>query len=116
MVFSILEIPAVILIFLSSFGLLVMNRGQRITFFLGVEYLGQFILVASVWRLELAVVKLVSGWMTAAIIGVTLLNKSIAQEASQENLSLGIFFRMIASLFILLLGISFAPKLIYPSQ
>lgn len=40
-------------------------------FAMGVQYAAVFVLVAASWRLEMAVVKLVAGWMATAILAAT---------------------------------------------
>jgi hypothetical protein len=78
--FPVLSFPAVILLVFSSVTLLVSQRWRMRIGALGVQYLGVFILVAVSWPSDLAVVKLVAGWMAGAILGISRINLATEEE------------------------------------
>ena len=62
---------AVLVILITSVGLLLVRDWRLSIIFLAVQYLGMFILVLQHWPLGMASVKVVAGWMAAAILGMT---------------------------------------------
>ena len=62
---------AVLVILVTSVGLLLVRDWRLSIIFLAVQYLGMFILVLQHWTLGMASVKVVAGWMAAAILGMT---------------------------------------------
>ena len=62
---------AVLVILVTSVGLLLVRDWRLSIIFLAVQYLGMFILVLQHWPLGMASVKVVAGWMAAAILGMT---------------------------------------------
>ena len=62
---------AVLVILVTSVGLLLVRDWHLSIIFLAVQYLGMFILVLQHWPLGMASVKVVAGWMAAAILGMT---------------------------------------------
>lgn len=62
---------AVIMILATSVGLLLARDWRWSIILLAVQYLGMFILVLQHWPLGMASVKVVAGWMSAAILGMT---------------------------------------------
>ena len=59
------------LLMLSSLFLLLSQDWRRFFIAIAVQYLGVFLLVAMVWPVGLAAVKLVVGWMCAAVLGTS---------------------------------------------
>lgn len=62
---------AVIIIMITSAGLLIVRDWRWSIILLAIQYFGMFILVLQHWPLGMASVKLVAGWMSAAILGMT---------------------------------------------
>jgi hypothetical protein len=62
---------AVLVILVTSVGLLLVRDWRLSIIFLAVQYLTMFILILQHWPLGMASVKVVSGWMAAAILGMT---------------------------------------------
>jgi hypothetical protein len=83
---------------------------------IGLQYLWAFILITSSWPLELAAVKLVTGWIAASILGLTQLNLPEATDdaASRAASSLpsGRVFRLLAAGLVILMVIGAAPRLV----
>ena len=67
-----LSVAGVVIVIATSFSLLVSPGWRASLLLLAGQYLGVFILVAAVLPIELALVKLVSGWMAAAVLGMSL--------------------------------------------
>jgi hypothetical protein len=59
------------LIFITGTGILLIQQKRWMIGLLAVQYIGVFSLVSISWPLEIAVVKLVAGWMAAAILFLT---------------------------------------------
>ncbi|GAB4579647.1 MAG: hypothetical protein Fur0022_23850 [Anaerolineales bacterium] len=74
---------------------------------LGVMYAAVFVLVAGTWRLELAVVKLVAGWMATAILGAS--QEPFLPEPDRDRPS-GIVFRLLAGGMVNLVIFSLVPE------
>lgn len=77
MEFAALSIPAVIIITVSSTIIFVSNDWRWTIGSLGLQYLGVYILVGLSWPADLAAIKLVIGWMSASILGITKINYPI---------------------------------------
>jgi len=123
MAFDAYAIPAVILVAITSMILRV-SIGA-----LGIQYVGVFVLVALDWPLEMAVSKLIAGWIAGAVLGMAAISfpKPEADEPDDErlanqgtsllttsapdvvNLSGGIF-RLVAAILVGLTVFSIAPR------
>lgn len=62
---------SVVMILATSVGLLLARDCRWSIILLAVQYLGMFILVLQHWPIGMASVKVVAGWMSAAILGMT---------------------------------------------
>lgn len=62
---------AVIVVIITSVGLLIVHDWRWNIILLAVQYFGMFILVLQHWPPGMASVKVVAGWMSAAILGMT---------------------------------------------
>lgn len=62
---------AVFILFITAVGLLIVRDWRWSIILLAVQYFGMFILILQHWPLGMASVKLVAGWMSAAILGMT---------------------------------------------
>jgi hypothetical protein len=62
---------AVFILLITSVGLLLVRDWRYSIILLAVQYLGMFILTLQHWPLGMASVKVVAGWMSAAILGMT---------------------------------------------
>ncbi len=73
MISETLSIFMVILLGLTSTVLMVVRSWRLRIIVLAVQYLGVFVLVGGSWPVEMAVAKLVAGWMASAILGMAML-------------------------------------------
>ena len=74
---------AVVTILLTSVGLLVARDWRWSITLLAIQYIAMFMLALQHWPLGMASVKVVAGWMAAAILGMTrsgLSNEDLAEE------------------------------------
>ena len=62
---------AVVLIVITSAGLLFVRDWRWYIILLAAQYLGMFVLTLQHWPVGMAAVKVVAGWMSAAILGMT---------------------------------------------
>lgn len=74
---------------------------------LGVQYAVVFVLVAGTWRLELAVVKLVAGWMATAILGAS---QEMPQTEPERERPSGMVFRVLVGGMVGLVVFSLVPE------
>jgi hypothetical protein len=74
--FSTFGFPAVVLVLLTASTLLISRQWRLSIVTLGVQYIGVFALVAIQGHLQLAVAKLVAGWIAAAVLSLALTGTS----------------------------------------
>jgi hypothetical protein len=108
--FPTISIPALAIIFVTSL-LLLMGRDWRwMIAALAVQYVGVFLLVTLSWPLSIALIKVIAGWMTGAILGTAPITRSwLTEERSWPSSRL---FRLFASLLVWLVVFSAAPSLL----
>ena len=85
----------IVLIAITSVGLLLARDWRWLIIFLSVQYIGVFILALQHWPLGMATVKVIAGWMSAAILGMT--RSNLEEEEDTNILPQGRFFRFIAA-------------------
>ncbi len=100
---------AVGVIVITSTGLLLTRDWRWSIILLAVQYLGMFILVLQHWPLGMAAVKVVAGWMSAAILGMTRSGLSNAQMAEEDTLPRGRPFRLFAAGIVALIVVVATP-------
>ena len=94
---------AVVVILVTSTGLLLVRDWRWSIILLATQYLAMFILTLHHWPLGMASVKLVAGWMAAAILGMT--RSGLAMEAFEETSvwPRGRLFRLFAAGIVLII-------------
>jgi hypothetical protein len=90
----------VVMIYLCGTGILLVQSKRWMTGLLALQYVGAFSLVSISWPLEIAVVKLVAGWMSGAILFLTYENvpRSSTPDQQTTSISAGIFKAFLAIL------------------
>ncbi|MCI0552958.1 MAG: hypothetical protein L0287_18560 [Anaerolineae bacterium] len=88
---------AVLMILVTSVGLLLVRDWRLSIIFLAVQYLGMFILILQHWPLGMASVKVVAGWMAAAILGMTRSGLSTQGFDEESIWPRGRLFRLFAA-------------------
>jgi len=93
----------VVLLIITSVGLLLVRDWRWSIILLAVQYLGMFVLTLQHWPIGMASVKVVAGWMSAAILGMT--RSGLSNEDPQEESiwPRGRLFRLFAAVIILLI-------------
>jgi hypothetical protein len=103
-------IVAVILVSLTSLGLLISRDWRFGVAWLALQYLGVFLLVSRTWQVELAVIKMVAGWMAGAVLGAAITNSPGREnKETSTNLAEGIF-RLLSAGAVALVLVSVVPK------
>ena len=94
---------AVILLVITSIGLLLIRDWRWSILCLAVQYLGMFALILQQWPLSMASVKVIAGWMSAAILGMT--RSGLSEEDPEEESTgpRGRLFRLFAAAIVLLI-------------
>jgi len=88
---------AVLVILVTSVGVLLARDWRLSIILLAVQYLAMFVLVLQHWPLGMASVKVVAGWMASAILGMTRSGLS-SQDADEESIwPRGRLFRLFAA-------------------
>jgi len=107
---AVLAWVAVVVIVMTSVGLLLARDWRWSIILLAVQYLGMFVLTLQHWPVGMASVKVVAGWMSAAILGMT--HSSLASEDSDEeyNWPRGRLFRLFAAAIIVLIAAVVTPS------
>jgi hypothetical protein len=74
---------AVVLMVITSAGLLFVRDWRWNIILLAVQYLGMFVLTLQHWPIGMASVKVVAGWMSAAILGMT--RSGLSDDSAEEE-------------------------------
>ena len=87
----------VILLTITSVSVMLLRDWRWLISFLALQYAGVFILTLQHWPLGMAAVKIIAGWMSAAILGMTRSNIIDEQSDTKDILPQGRLFRLIAA-------------------
>ena len=87
----------VILLAITSVGIMLIRDWRWLIILLAVQYAGVFILTLQHWPVGMAAVKVIAGWMSAAILGMTRSNLDEEEDTTNNILPQGRFFRFIAA-------------------
>lgn len=102
MVPNLIILGAVILVCLTSIYILVSRDWRYCIGALAVQYIGVFLLVHASWPLEMAIAKMLAGWMAGAILGIAMANVSDTWRDSEKSIKFGLIFRILAALILVL--------------
>jgi hypothetical protein len=102
---------AVLIVLMTSITLLLVRDWRISLAILAFQFLGMFLLVNSLWPLGMSTAKLITGWMTAAILGMTQSSFVIfpLQEGSWPE---GRSFRLFIASLVIIAVISLAPSVL----
>lgn len=78
--YDVFSLAAIFLLLATAFTMLVSYNWRWSIAALSLQYIGMFVLVALSWPTDLAVVKLVTGWMAGSILGLTLVSATADVE------------------------------------
>jgi len=102
MVSDSIVLGAVILVSLTSTYILIGKDWRFCIGAMAVQYIGVFILVNASWPVEMAVAKMVAGWMAGAILGIAMTNVPETWIESEKSIKFGPIFRILAALILAL--------------
>lgn len=108
--FEIYSLQALILLSFSALILLISYDWRLILVALGLMYVGIFILVLVSWTLEMAVVKLIAGWISASVLGISIFSGNIRDQNQIQYPNSEIIFRISAAGLVGLVTISISPR------
>jgi len=109
---EILPTLAVGLLFLTALSLLLFEDWRLSIGALALQYVGVFVLVTESWPVEIAVVKLVAGWMSVAVLGMALIDYS-EENGHGDTLNLsGKLFRFMVAGLVGLVVVSLLPNVL----
>ncbi len=100
---------AVIVIVMTSVGLLLARDWRWTIILLAVQYFGMFVLTLQHWPIGMASVKVVAGWMSAAILGMTRAGLSNEDSGEEYTWPRGRLFRLFAAGIVLLIVATVTP-------
>jgi hypothetical protein len=93
---------AVILVSLTSTYILIGKDWRFCIGAVAVQYIGVFLLVNASWPVEMAVAKMVAGWMAGAILGIAMTSVPDTWRESEKSIKFGPIFRILAALIVAL--------------
>ncbi len=97
------------LLLVTSVGILVSRDWRLGLGFLGLQYLGVFWLTSQHWPVSMAAIKVVTGWMAIATLGITRLNLKESDKESEQILPEGRLFRMFTAGIVTVIIVTAAP-------
>lgn len=97
-----LMIGAVIAVSLTSVYILVSSDWRYCIGALALQYVGVFLLVNASWPIEMAIVKVVAGWMAGAILGIAMTSMPDNLHEYEQSLKFGPAFKVIAAAILIL--------------
>jgi len=98
------------LVLVTSGGLLISRDWRLELGLLGLQYLGVFWLTSLHWPISMAAIKLVTGWMAIATLGITRLNVKEAEEGTKQLWPQGRLFRIFTAGIVTVIVITAAPS------
>lgn len=98
------------LVLVTSAGLLVSRDWRLELGLLGLQYVGVFWLTNQHWPISMAAIKLVTGWMAIATLGMTRLNIKEENIDREKFWPQGWFFRLFAAGIVFIIMITSAPR------
>jgi hypothetical protein len=93
---------AVISISLTSSFILISRDWRYCIGALAIQYVGVFVLVNASWPVEVAVAKMVAGWMSGAILGIAMTSTPDSSRESEKLIAFGPLFRIISAIILAL--------------
>ena len=109
--FELLGLPMVFLVSLTGIILLVSPDWRVSIAALAVQYFGVFVLVAMSWPLEMAIVKLVTGWMVCAVLALAKTGAP-GRYIEEQGTIMIVLFRLLAAGLVGLVVASTAPRIL----
>jgi hypothetical protein len=98
------------LVLVTASGLLISRDWRLELGLLGLQYLGVFWLTNQHWPISMAAIKLVTGWMAIAILGVTRLNFKKPEDDDEQAWPQGRLFHLFTAGIVTTIVITAAPR------
>jgi hypothetical protein len=108
---NLLELSAIFLVTLTALLLLTIRDWRWGILALAVQYVGVIVLVALSWPLEIALVKIVAGWMAGAVLGLAMANAPEMWRGEEHSWPSGRLFRLLTAGLTWLVVISLVPRI-----
>ena len=124
---SLSAIPAIVLLGVTSLVLLLSSDWRLSLLALSLQYLGVFFLILIDWSFAMSAVKLIAGWMAAAILGIAILSLPSPEPGVQTGKTPGKPFifkslgleilsgrvvALLTAVLVWLMVITFAPRMV----
>jgi hypothetical protein len=103
-----LSLVVLLLAAVTSIGILLAHHWRWLVIFLAAQYVGVFVLALQHLPLGMATVKVIAGWMGAAVLAMT--RSNFEEDASENILPQGRLFRLIAAAIVSLVAFAAAPQ------
>lgn len=94
---------------ITSVGMMLVRDWRWLIISLSVQYIGVFLLTLQHWPVGMTAVKVIAGWMSAAVLGMTHSNFIEESESTDRIFPQGRLFRFIAAIMVGLIVVSGAP-------
>lgn len=101
----------VALVLAASIGLLIYRDWRFGLGLLGLQYVGVFWLTNQHWPISMAAIKLVTGWMAIATLGITRLNLKEDEEENRPFWPQGRLFRLFTAGIVIVIVITAVPRI-----
>lgn len=101
--------PAVVVVVFTSVILLVSRNWIWTIIALTLQYIGVFLLVSTSWPITTSIVKLVAGWMAAAVLGMVMISSPETIHQEEPSWPSGSAFRLLTSGLVFLVVLSISP-------
>lgn len=103
--------PAVVIVAAASTILFITVDWRWRLGLLALQYLAAFALVAEYWPIGMAAVKLITGWMVTAALGITRLNIPQVEDEERTTWLEARPFRLFGAGIVVLIGFAAAPRI-----
>ena len=94
--FELLALPAVLLVSLTGIILLVSSDWRVSTAALAFQYVGVFVFVVMSWPIEMAIVKLITGWMACTVLAIAAAGAP-GSNIEEQGTIMNVLFRLLAA-------------------
>ncbi len=105
----ILGVIAFLLLFVTGTLLLLVRDWRASIGLLGIQYLAMFLVVLMMWPFSVALIKLMVGWMVAAVLSTS--GAAQVDFSEEQLMPMGRIFRITLAALLLIVVLSVAPQL-----
>jgi hypothetical protein len=105
----ILGVIGFLLLFVTGTLLLLVRDWRASIGLLGIQYLAMFLVVMMMWPFSVALIKLMVGWMVAAVLSTS--GAAQVDFSEEQLMPMGRIFRITLAVLLLIVALSVAPQL-----